>query len=273
MSSSGESFSLNGNDKSPLKVENKNFADLVQKDSDGDGVPDWEEALWGTDKNNPSTFGMPDSEYIANKKKGLKIENSVNETKLTETEKFARDFFASYSAIKSSGGVDKNAINDFSSALGQKIVNPNLEDKYSKNDAKIISNDDLASKQKYYNDVRNLFKTYQSAGLGDELSIISEQLRADQSGATVYGSQNKKLIGIANAYEEFAKKIMEIYVPQSLLSYHLRIANNSNNTGISVTNLAKIVSDPIVGLSGLSQYQKYSDNLIKAVGDLETALK
>ena len=26
-----------------------NLADLVQKDSDGDGIPDWEETLWGTD--------------------------------------------------------------------------------------------------------------------------------------------------------------------------------------------------------------------------------
>jgi hypothetical protein len=36
--------------------------------------------------------------------------------------------------------------------------------------------------------------------------------------------------------------------------------------------MTKITKDPIVGLSGLSQYQKYSDDLVKAVSDLETFL-
>ena len=57
------------------------------------------------------------------------------------------------------------------------------------------------------------------------------------------------------------------------MQYHLHIANSSNNTGISVSNMAKITSDPVVGLSGLSQYQKYSDDLVKAVTDLETFLE
>ena len=61
-------------------------------------------------------------------------------------------------------------------------------------------------------------------------------------------------------------------VPQSLADYHLRIANSANDTGISVLNMGKVANDPIVGLSGLSQYQKYSDNLVKAVTDLETFL-
>ena len=65
---------------------------------------------------------------------------------------------------------------------------------------------------------------------------------------------------------------MQMSVPQSLADYHLRIANSANNTGISVSNMEKIVNDPIIGLSGLSQYQKYSDDLVKAVTDLETFL-
>jgi hypothetical protein len=36
--------------------------------------------------------------------------------------------------------------------------------------------------------------------------------------------------------------------------------------------MAKVVDDPIVGLSGLSQYQKYSNALISAVGNLKAIL-
>ena len=120
MPSSGENFSITGNkNNTALKVENPTLPDLIQRDTDGDGVPDWEEALWGTDKNKKITFNdTPDATYIENKKKELKIEGNViaDATKLTETEKFAREFFTSYSAMKSSGQIDQNTINDFSSA-------------------------------------------------------------------------------------------------------------------------------------------------------------
>ena len=66
--------------------------------------------------------------------------------------------------------------------------------------------------------------------------------------------------------------MMSIKVPSELVSYHLLIANNSNNTGISVLNMAQIIKDPLIGLEGISQYQKYSAELVKAVADLETIL-
>jgi len=277
MSSRGENFSITENKKNTaLKVENQTITELIQNDTDGDGVPDWEEALWGTDKNKKITFNdMPDATYIENKKKALKIEQrvSVNEKNLTETEKFAREFFTSYTAMKSSGQVDNDTINSFSNALGQKIVNPNLIDRYLETDVKINSSNDPAIKQKYYVDVQKLFKSYQTAGIGNELDIVSQGLASNSAnGVTNNADQYSKLSVIANAYQNFAKKIIEMSVPQSLLQYHLQIANSSNNTGISVSNMGKIINDPIVGLSGLSQYQKYSDDLVKAVADLETFL-
>ena len=275
MSSSGENF-ITGDKKenSALKIENQTIISLIQNDSDGDGIADWEEALWGTDKNKKITFNdMPDATYIQNKKKELKIEQSVNETKLTETEKFAREFFSSYSAMKSSGQIDSDTINSFSNALGQKIVNPALIDYYKETDIKTSTLDDLATRQKYYQDMQSLFKSYQSVGLGDELDIVSQGLASNSaSGTTGSVDQDSKLSTIASAYQNFAKKIMEMSVPQSLVVYHLLIANSSNNTGVSVSSMEKIIDDPIVGLSGLSQYQKYSDDLVKAVVNLETAL-
>jgi hypothetical protein len=268
MSSSGENF-LVGDKKNnnALKVENQTLTELIQNDTDGDSIPDWEEALWGTDKNKKITFnGIPDVTYIENKKKELKIEQSVNEKKLTETEKFAREFFTSYTAMKSSGQVDADTINNFSSALGQKIINPDLIDRYTEADIKISNTDNSTKRLEYYTNMQKLFKSYQSAGIGDELEIVSNGLEADSA------DQYIKLSIIAKAYQDFAKKTIETSVPQSLSDYHLQIANNANNTGISVLNMAKIISDPVIGLSGLSQYQKYSDDLVKAVADLETAL-
>ena len=248
MPSAGKDF-INGDEKNSkgLTVENPTLNDLIQKDSDNDSVADWEENLWGTDKNKKITFAnTPDATYIENKKKELNIEQSIDQQSLTETEKFAREFFTSYSAMKSFGELDTNTINNFSNALGQKIVDPKLVDRYVETNVKINDSDNTVDKQKYYEAVQDLFNEYKSSGLGEELSVVSNQFSVDPSGNTINNEQTNKL---------------------------LTIANSSNNTGISVSNMAKITSDPVVGLSGLSQYQKYSDDLVKAVTDLETFLE
>lgn len=109
--------------KSNLQVENPTVLALIERDTDGDSIKDWEEALWGTDKNNKNTFGMADSTYIENKKKELNIEETEASDKvLTETERFSREFFTAYTAMKASGQVESNAINNFSSILGQKMI-------------------------------------------------------------------------------------------------------------------------------------------------------
>ena len=277
MSSSGENFSLTGKESNAaLKVENQTITDLIENDSDGDSIADWEEALWGTDKNKKVTFNdTPDATYIENKKKELRTGESASaeEQALTETEKFAREFFTSYTAMKASGAVDNDTIQSFSSALGQKIVNPSLIDRYTENNITIYDSDNSILKQKYYENIKNLFESYQSAGLGNELDIISQELATNSTSGTP-GSidQYAKLSIIASAYQDFAKKVIGVRVPQSLTPYHLRIANSANNVGISVSGMEKIANDPIVGLSGLAQYQKYSDDLIKAVEELEAAL-
>lgn len=275
-SSGNKSFisKLTGNNGQVLKIENQTVTELIKQDTDKDGISDWEEALWGTDKNNKATFaGAPDATYIANKKKELNIEQNVNVTKLTETEKFAREFFASFNAMNTSGEVDKDTINSFSNALGQKIVNPILTNQYTEKDAEInndIDSGELETKFKYYQDMQTLFATYQKAGIGDELDIVNSGLAAS---ATVTNSDPyTKLPIIAKAYQDFAKKMMNVSVPEELVSYHLEIANSSNNTGASVLNMAQIIKDPLVGLEGISQYQKYSEELVNAVANLETIL-
>ena len=191
-------------DTGTLNIENQTIAEITQSDLDGDGISDWEEALWGTDKNKKETFGMPDTTYVANKKKELNIEQNVNVTKLTETEKFAREFFSSFTAMNASGQVDKDTISSFSSALGQKIVNPALVDRYSETDMRINTDNEALTKLKYYTDVKSLFESYQKAGIGDELDIVNSGLTASSVASST--DPYSKLPTISKAYQDFAKK-------------------------------------------------------------------
>jgi len=265
-------FSSKKENANSLATSNLSMLNLVQADTDSDGVADWEEALWGTDKNNKATFdGITDLKYIEAKKKELNVDQKKDSGELTETEKFAREFFTAYMAMKSSGGVDNTTINNFSSALGEKMANPNIIDQYSEKDVKIDkTNNGEGDLEKYYLDIQELFDKYRSSDIGDELNIISSGLMADTK--TNKEEMPKKLADISNYYQELASKMMDLSVPKSLTSFHLKTANSANNTGISVKNMITIQSDPIVGLSGLSQYKKYSEEFINSATELETKI-
>jgi len=257
-----------------LQTTGLTINDMVKKDSDLDGVADWEEALWGTDINNQATFdGLADATYIKQKKDLLKLSSGYDEESsqnLTETDKFAQEFFTSLAAMKQSGQVDAKTINNVSTVLGQKIVDPTIIDKYSTQDARINAEDGIDKQKAYYITIKKIFETYAKKGLGDEVEITSILASSSEIGSQ---TQNiDKLTQIAKAYQDFANEVIKTSVPESLVSYHIKIANSANNTGISVNNMTKVMNDPIVGLSGISQYQKYSDELISNVEDLENLL-
>ncbi|MBP9715008.1 MAG: hypothetical protein KBD52_00760 [Candidatus Pacebacteria bacterium] len=255
-----------------LETTSQTVMEIVQTDTDLDGVMDWEESLWGTDKNNKITFdNIPDSTFIENKKKELKIEGeqNLNQEAETETDKFAKEFFSSFTALKSSG-TDSATIESFSNALGQKIVNPTLVDRYKEEEATLGTTDSSEYRANYYLALKKIFEKYKDSGLGSELDIVTNGLLTyDSSGVA---SNYDDLVVIADAYQEFASETMKVSVPKSLLKYHLNITNGANNTGISVFNMAKVINDPIVGLSGISQYQKYVEEFVNAVEDLENVL-
>lgn len=256
-----------------LAVGKLTLNELIQKDADNDSVMDWEEALWGTDPNKKTTFdNISDAEYIKNKRKELNIAEGTTDDgqPLTETDKFSQEFFASIMAMKQSGQIDKNIINNVSSALGQRIADPTLEDKYSEEDIKISQTDNLNAQKEYYIEIKAIYNKYETAGIGNELAIIGEIATSQDENTDQ--SSIEELIKISNAYQLFSEKMILIPVPNSLISHTINIANSANNTGISIKNLSKMNSDPIIGLAGLSQYKKYSDDLIKSVEELEKTI-
>ncbi|MFM7088935.1 MAG: hypothetical protein ACKOW9_05410 [Candidatus Paceibacterota bacterium] len=259
-----ESFSQ----KNQLAQDGTTLSGLLQSDTDLDGVFDWEEALWGTDKNKKATFNdVPDNVYIAERKAALG--SSSDTAELNETDKFAREFFASYVALKSSGE-DADSINTFSRALGEKIGDPTLVDIYGAGDIKVIVAPDKADITQYYTDIQNIFEKYRNTGMGDEIDIVNSGLLGYTEGRTKvdYG----KLNNIGKAYQSFASEFMKLKVPTQYVNTHIQIANSAHNTGTSVISMVNIIDDPIVGLTGITQYQKYSAEFMDTAGDLENDL-
>jgi hypothetical protein len=262
------SFSTNKEEK--LLVKSSTIDELIQRDSDGDSVLDWEEALWHTDPQKKSTFeGINDADYIKSKRSELKIDDTTSDKsgKETETERFAKDLFATYSAMKTSGQVDDATLSNFFSALGQEVTDPSIVNQYTLDDIKISENNEDSDQEDYYIATGLLFEKYKNDGVGSELETT--EIMASTGKAS---SEENKLVKISAAYKKFAKEMLSVETPSSLAQYHIQIINNANNTGIAVLNMSKIISDPIVGIEGISQYGKYSEDLITSVKSLESFL-
>ena len=263
-------ISTNKDTKEELKIEDQTIPELLRKDSDNDGVYDWEETLWSTNKHKPATFNnVPDLEYIEKKKKELNVVEEADDKTLTETDKFAREFFSTYAAIHGTGEVDDQTIMDLSISLGQKVTNPILVDKYTEGDVKVMAADNPDRQAAYYTTIADLFAKYEAKGIGDELEIITNALEGYENKDT--SSSFNKLGSISQAYKDFANGVMNTPVPESLAEYHLDIANAAYNVGISVANMAKAISDPLVGVSGVSEYEKYSNEFTDAVEAMEAS--
>ncbi len=258
------------NSKKPIFNENTTVSSLLQTDTDSDGVYDWEEALWGTDINKKASFNdIPDSVFIEQRKSALGVEGEQNNKVLNETDQFAREFFASYLALKTAGQ-DQETINKFSQSLGEKINNTKLVDVYSEANIKTAPDNDFDAKKDYYLIIQAAFEKYRELGIGDELDIVNKGLLSYTQGQTKVNYDRLKMIG--QLYQEFAKIVIDTKVPKSYTEEHLSMANTAHNTGTAVLSMANVIDDPLVGLTGLNQYDLYSEDFIMSVKNLEDDL-
>ena len=120
---------------------------------------------------------------------------------------------------------------------------------------------------KYFSSLKKLFDNYRDSGIGEELSVVDTVLASEEN---LDEDSVKKLLAIANLYKDFTQKASKIPVPKSLVTYTLKMLNDGANTGISVENMTKISADPIVGLGGVTQYQKYNSEFVNSSQELET---
>ncbi len=233
-------------------------SDVIQKDTNKNGIPDWEESLWGLD---PSKNGPSNKEFIIAKRQTLAKENGVKEdnnsvdSPQTENEALSKEFFSVIMSLQESGNLDANTMAAISDTIGKKIVASPVIDLYTKGSIHTEA-DSEENSTNYFNKIRDLIVKYQDNDIGNELTYIGVGLRDKDPGALNQASS------IASAYRSFAKELVSIPVPTSIATLHLNLANDYDKTGQTITDLTKILADPIVGMKALINYKKYSDAIV-----------
>lgn len=240
--------------------------DVIQKDSNGNEIPDWEESLWGLD---PHKNGASNKDFILAKREALARENAegINlDAPVSENETLAREFFAIIMSLQESGNLDETTMRSVGDTIGEKITATPIPDKYSKEMLSTIKNNP-GNIEAYSEKLATLINKYANQDVGKELTFISVGLTSNDPQAFVEAEK------VASAYKEFAQEALRIQVPTTFSVTHLALINNYDKVGSSIEGMSQMLVDPILGMKSIVNYKKYTDALVANINTLSNDLE
>ncbi len=240
-----------------------------EEDQDYDGLANWEEALWGTDVNNPDSDhdGTKDGDEAKNGRNPAvagpndKVnvgQSATTESALqakpevqldnTETGKIGRDLFASYMKAKQSG-------KPLDSSMEEQIIQQALLDKSLTNTAKkylanqvgISLTDDIRS---YGNDLGLAFYAGASSETISEAEIVQKALTEKSP------EELNKLDPIIKKYEATLNALTSVQTPKNYVAPQVDLLNAMSSVTADIKGFKKIFEDPAIGVVSLANYQK-----------------
>jgi hypothetical protein len=266
-------FERNGGDNA-----RKNFSAIMAKDSDGDGLKDWEESLWKTDINNPDSDndGTFDGEEVRTGRDptkaapGDEIKKTSNSDTLTLvkentlTGSIVDEYISTYSSMQQAGIVDKQVLTqlnkEIAGEIDSKTYGADIE-KYSMGDLNIVP-DNTENINKYKEGLKIISKKYKGKGeSGTE--IVNRALKTNNEG------ELKKLDNTIQLYHSIIKDLLLLETPTSIAINHLGIINTYGVIINALENMKLSIKDPLVGSTGIIQYKKGIENLINLIVEIE----
>lgn len=223
------------------------------KDTDGDGLKDWEEVLWGTDPNIQDADIKKEKESAVNKK----TEN------LTATDRLARSFFSQYMNIKEVGlQNDKESQENLAKSLIPDTNFTQAPPPYTQNDIKIS---DTLSLRDYGNIVGGIFKN-NSIQSRNEVVILQEALTTENEDVL------KELDSILASYKKMKAGLIAAPVNPLAVTAHINLLNSLNKLIFIIELFTKTFTDPVMGIQGAALYQPTFQSMQQSFGELRTIL-
>jgi hypothetical protein len=238
--------------------------DLVEKDSNDNGIADWEESLWGLD---PTKDGESNKQLIITKRTALGYSGEGNDSgEITPTDQMSRELLALIVTLRDSGNLNDESMANISNAIGEKISIKEIPDIYSRDSLTIVDTN-VSSIRKYYNDLKALNSVYEGGDIGDELTFISQGIQNSDPKALEIAQS------VAELYRQFAKDLMEIKTPLSVVTTHISLANNYEKVAQMIEEMELSLTDQISGMNGVLGYRQYSEDLSSDWDELQLFFK
>ena len=269
---------------------------LSEIDSDGDGLPDWKEALYGTDPHKADTDGdgTPDGEEIALGRDPLKANTAPkgqtpndfvdagviaqnqqameDYEKLSDTDKLSRDLVSNIFASQPASGVmDQNTVDSIVSTAVQEIPKKQFDGVTKITDLTLLETDSTNLSKNlgsytasYYAETEKLRPI-----LGTEINFITTFV-------TDNGTSSKSaILKTAGEYQSIVDDLIKMPVPVAIgyydVNFHLAVINGLEK--IIAIDKDVVNSNGIGILVDLANYNVAMQNLISTLSQIDSVLK
>lgn len=271
-------------DVAKLLVENTstNGGDLTlsNKDSDNDGLLDWEEALWKTEINNPDTDGdgTVDGQEIkdgrdpakAGPQDGIENYDNFQATNGSEnqTETLAQQFLIAYAKLVESGDLtEENKTKIITELIAKTSVPAILGKVYTKNDLKIGDDSNQAIKE-YGNNMGSLIANFAPRNIPNEKFPV-EMVYLKKALETRDATDIAKLKSISEEYSRLVFEILKLEIPESAVTVHLGILNGLEKITNITASFSLSLIDPLRAMQSINVYVSIREELNSSVQSLK----
>lgn len=247
----------------------------LQKDTDGDGLMDWEEELIGTDPYNPDSDGdgISDGEILKNELAGERILSQIsgdntyraietNGSNLTES--VSKNLFSNLLIAKQNSEEfdQEGAINDVLSSI------TTIEDDfYSQVDIVIIPYDDIEILHSFGNTFIQRILLYPRIGI-EEILLLFQDILDSNNNISIQEMKNQ-----SELYKNLAKDLVSLPVPSILNLSYLDLVNAYYTTSIGLSQMSNIHTDALRSISGFTLYQESLEVTLKSLIQIADTLK
>lgn len=283
----GGSYALSG----PVSFLGINVADAqtsaellreyAAKDSDTDNLPDWQEALYGTDPYNAESFqaGIKDGEAVAQGLIAPKVQVAAapEATDLATvpgtagspnslTDLFAQTLLKQYLTNRGDTPPTNAEIADFvEEGIATLVKTSSPVDTYALKDTQTSGSTGPLALKAYLASVENAFSVNTIPSEKNELLYFSDAMNGDATALP-------HIRDISSAYKDIATAMLKIPVPTEARQAHLRIVNALAGMSTITADMGAMEGDPLRALMGIGLYERQANGMVDAFASLDAQL-
>ncbi len=252
-------------------------------DSDGDGLKDWEELLWGFDPNNPDTDGdgVPDgiekreaqSAALTRQQEFAKLldpTGNPNWKSLSYTEQVSGLLLSNYLTFKQSGLplTEADAL-----AIVESIPTYELPERaapriYSLSDIRVSAKSDASALRAYGNAVGSVLSVPEGDNVKNEIVVLVSFMQTGNDAVFM-----RDVYDVVARYDYVIAEMLKIPVPVDIATEHLAAINALSLVRNTIQGFHSFTGDPFLALSVFTEYNENTTQRGKAFGALRSAFE
>lgn len=236
---------------------------LEEADTDGDGLKDWEEALWGTNPESVDTDGdgVSDLDQITAQRAVLRsqqgeIADELN-SDLTVTDQFARDLYTTITVLAQDGKLQENK-GDISATVADQIRTLPLYTPIGFTDISFVS-DTKESHLKYVESLYQLLERYPFSD--NDIVLVMNQAIGEQL-------VDEDILAIIDKYQSYSINLESLSVPIGLQELHVEMVNAYRYLNAVLEGVLKSDQEPLLAMSAVAQAEEAVADVLIAINNI-----